>query len=254
MYCLATRKPLWIWWGGTVYTERNVSPLKKILRNFFKEYPKWISYGKTSTDYLLSIGIKRSRILQVQNTINEQLFFNNKSFVWLNYPAPKILFVGELVQRKGLDLLLNSISRLRKNGYQFSLIIIGEGPEKSRYQSIVANHQLKQVYFLGSIPSHKVPKYYNAVDFMVFPTLHDVWGLVVNEALWSNLPVLSSKYAGASEELLEPTYIFDPLDAKDFDIKMQMMHNTYKEFTTDFDKLINIEDVGKMIASELKSD
>jgi glycosyltransferase involved in cell wall biosynthesis len=47
--------------------------------------------------------------------------------------------------------------------------------------------------------------------------MEDVWGLVVNEAMWAGLPVLCSKYAGCASELLPESNIFDPLSPESFD-------------------------------------
>ncbi|MEO1621516.1 MAG: hypothetical protein AAFU53_10865, partial [Cyanobacteria bacterium J06632_3] len=52
---------------------------------------------------------------------------------------------------------------------------------------------------------------------LVFPTLEEVWGLVVNEALWSDLPVVSSVYAGCAPEILPKENLFDPLDPVSFE-------------------------------------
>ena len=61
---------------------------------------------------------------------------------------------------------------------------------------------------------------YRSGDVLVFPTLDDVWGLVVNEALWSDLPVLVSVYAGCARELVAPESTFDPMDPADFAMKL----------------------------------
>jgi glycosyltransferase involved in cell wall biosynthesis len=58
---------------------------------------------------------------------------------------------------------------------------------------------------------------YRSADLFVFPTLEDVWGLVVNEALWAGLPVICSKYAGCAPELVPPENVFDPMSPEDFD-------------------------------------
>ncbi|MHC4997153.1 MAG: glycosyltransferase, partial [Planctomycetota bacterium] len=66
----------------------------------------------------------------------------------------------------------------------------------------------------------RMPAYYRGADALVFPTLEDAWGLVVNEALWSGLPVISSIYAGCTRELVPVDQRFDPLDPNDIDRAM----------------------------------
>jgi len=56
-------------------------------------------------------------------------------------------------------------------------------------------------------------KYYALADILVLPSFEEVWGLVVNEALASGLYVLSSKFAGASYDLIKEGWngkVFDP--------------------------------------------
>jgi glycosyltransferase involved in cell wall biosynthesis len=65
-----------------------------------------------------------------------------------------------------------------------------------------------------------MPSLYRSSDVLIFPTLEDVWGLVVNEALWAGLPALVSVYAGCAVDLVPPESIFDPLDPGDFDRKL----------------------------------
>src|SRR5215470_13816121 len=70
LYGAIFARPVWVWWGGTLHTERNkAGRLKRILRALLARWVRrWISYGKSSTQYLLSLGIPRERILELQNT------------------------------------------------------------------------------------------------------------------------------------------------------------------------------------------
>jgi hypothetical protein len=56
---------------------------------------------------------------------------------------------------------------------------------------------------LGEVPYKDLPRVYQECGVFVFPTLADEWGLVVNEAMASGLPVLGSIYSQAVEELVE---------------------------------------------------
>jgi glycosyltransferase involved in cell wall biosynthesis len=64
------------------------------------------------------------------------------------------------------------------------------------------------------VPPGEIPRLFAASDLLVFPTLRDCWGMVVNEALAAGVPVLGSRYAGAAEELLcgdDVGRLIDPL-------------------------------------------
>jgi glycosyltransferase involved in cell wall biosynthesis len=61
-----------------------------------------------------------------------------------------------------------------------------------------------------------MPAIYRSADVLVFPTAEDVWGLVVNEALWSGLQVIASRHAGCAPELLAADHLFDPASEREF--------------------------------------
>lgn len=64
-----------------------------------------------------------------------------------------------------------------------------------------------------SIQQEELIKYYALSDIFILPSFEEVWGLVINEALASGLYVLSSKYAGASYDLIKEGWngeIFNP--------------------------------------------
>jgi glycosyltransferase involved in cell wall biosynthesis len=93
--------------------------------------------------------------------------------------------------------------------------------ERGKLQRQARDLGLDNVQFTGALPPEEVPAYYRCADLLVFPTLHDVWGLVVSEALWSGLPVLASKHADCASELLPAEQVFDPLEPEDFVAKLR---------------------------------
>lgn len=217
-YGLLFVKPVWIWWGGTLHTERSVSFLKRVLRfGFARCVRHWISYGQTSSEYLSNIGVSRERILQIQNCVDDDLYRRAVEPALAIVPRPVLLFVGQLIGRKGIELLLESAARLQREGHQFSLLIVGGGPQKEFLQHSAWRLGLQHVLFDGEEQPEEMPAIYRSADSLVFPTLEDVWGLVVSEALWSGIPVLCSIYAGCAAEIVPTENRFDPLDSASFD-------------------------------------
>lgn len=218
LYGLLMRRPVWVWWGGTLHTERSTGRVRRILRGLITAWARhWISYGETSTAYLRSLGVPRSDILQIQNCVDEQAFARATAAPAAAVaPRPVLLYVGQLIRRKGVDLLLQAAAAVQHAGYQFSLLLVGGGPEQQSLAAMAADLGLQHVQFLPGRRPEEMPSVYRSADLLVFPTLEDVWGLVVNEALWSGLPVLCSVYAGCAQELCSADNIFDPLDHDQF--------------------------------------
>lgn len=216
-YRAVFRKPVWIWWEGTLHSERNIDPLRKVFRKNFSVWADhWITCGQTSTEYLLSLGVKRDRILQSQNGVDEERFKADVEPAWVIHPRPVVLHVGQLIERKGVGLLLEAAAKLQQQGYEFSLLFVGGGRDKKTLEHRAQAVGLKNVHFQPAQPPDKMPSVYRSADLVVFPTLEDVWGFVANEAILSGIPVLCSKYAGCAPELIAPENIFSPEDLDEF--------------------------------------
>jgi glycosyltransferase involved in cell wall biosynthesis len=216
------RKPVWIWWGGTLHSERSIGGFRRALRKAFAWWvDHWITYGQTSTEYLLSLGVTRERILQSQNAVDEERFKARAKPAWMIEPRPVVLHVGQFIERKGIGSLLNAAARLQQQGFEFSLLLVGGGREKPALERRAKAIGLRNVHFRPAQPPEKMPSVYRSADLVVFPTLEDVWGLVANEAIFSGIPVLCSKYAGCASELFAPENIFAPEDLNEFSQKLR---------------------------------
>jgi glycosyltransferase involved in cell wall biosynthesis len=216
------RRPVWVWWGGTVHTERKAGLFRKALRLLISRWARhWISYGHTSTAYLIGLKIPSSRIVEVQNGVDERIFESTSTPEFDIRPKPVLLCVGQLIARKGVDLLLDAAACLQREGETFSLLFVGSGPDKQVFGQRVKDLQLSNVHFLSSRTPENMSSVYRSADALIFPTLEDVWGLVANEAILCGLPVLCSKYAGCAEELFTEQSIFDPKDPAEFVAKLR---------------------------------
>jgi len=214
-------KPVWVWWGGTLHTERKLGPARRALRTVVSLWARrWISYGQSSSEYLVSLGVDSNRILQIQNAVDEQRFAAPTKPGFDLHPRPVLLHVGQFIARKGIELLLQAAATLQKEGKEFSLLLVGSGPDKQALERLAAHLNIKHAHFESSRPPEEMPSVYRSADVLIFPTLEDVWGLVANEAMLSGLSVLCSKYAGCANELFRPDNIFNPKDPAEFAVKL----------------------------------
>jgi glycosyltransferase involved in cell wall biosynthesis len=251
-YCAFARVPLWVWWEGSKVSERDIGAPRRILRHVMAPLAdRWISGGLNATQYLLSLGIDGSRIVRAQNCVDERFFVNPSAPITALGARPVILVVGRLVPGKGVGLMLDVVATLRAEGRTFSVVIVGDGVEREPLQQKARHLGLDNVAFHLARPWEQLPAYYRGADLLVFPTLHDVWGLVVNEALWSGLPVLASKYAGCADELLPRDQIFDPLNPEDFTAKLrQFMEN--RLLPVDTTPMMTVQQVADAIGNDIE--
>jgi glycosyltransferase involved in cell wall biosynthesis len=221
-YGTVFRRPVWIWWEGTLHSERNIDQLRKMLRKLFTVWADhWITWGQSSTGHLVRLGVKRERILQLQNAVDEERFKADVEPAWVIQPRPVVLYVGQFIERKGVRLLLDAAASLQQNSCEFSLLLVGSGREKQALEQQAKALGLKNVHFRPSQAPEEMPSVYRSADVMVLPTLEDVWGLVANEAILSGVPVLCSKYAGCAADLFPPENVFSPDDAAEFVDKLR---------------------------------
>jgi glycosyltransferase involved in cell wall biosynthesis len=105
----------------------------------------------------------------------------------------RIIFVGNLIKRKGVDLLQEAIKLLSDSGCNVTLDIYGPGD----FSAISSGH--KAIHYCGKIPFGQAQNVIARYDLLVLPSRHDGWGVVVNEALCAGVPVVCSNTVGAGE-------------------------------------------------------
>jgi glycosyltransferase involved in cell wall biosynthesis len=133
----------------------------------------------------------------------------------------KIVFVGNLIFTKGLDLLLSAIDRINLNELKLVLTVYGNG-DVSKF-----NFDGVSKIYRGVIPFGNAQSVIHKYDFLVLPSRYDGWGVVVNESIMANVPVIVSNMVGASSMIKKWNcgLIFDSNKAGDLDKKLKCLMN-----------------------------
>ena len=111
-------------------------------------------------------------------------------------------FTGSLIRRKEPLLLTRAFQRVAADHPAAKLCIIGDGPLRKEMFVQLRGGMQERVMFLGEVPYGHVAPLYRAADAFVFPTQFDGWGMVVNEAMASSLPVITTTTCGAGYDLV----------------------------------------------------
>ncbi|HZP02734.1 MAG TPA: glycosyltransferase family 4 protein [Terriglobia bacterium] len=129
-------------------------------------------------------------------------------------PHPVFLCVARLIEGKGISALLDAGALVKEQtGREFSLVIVGGGPDRERLESYARQLGLgRYIHWAGNVNYSSLGAYYHQCDALVFPTYEDIWGWVTLEAMVFGKAVLCSKYAGSSEVVRhgENGFVFDP--------------------------------------------
>lgn len=225
LYCKIFKKKFVLWSGTTLLSSRAKKGMIGFLKKLFiKSTDAYLSYGTKAKEYLEYFGADSKKIINGYNTVDID-YFRQEVSKWRRgkeykgirekYPKHLFLFVGQLIPRKGVIKVLEALKELKNKN--IGLLIIGSGPERDRLKSYCQTNNLKNVFFEGDKQKKELIKYYALADILILPSLREVWGLVVNEALASGLFVLSSKYAGVTYDLVkegENGFVIDPYDVE----------------------------------------
>ncbi|RJG06091.1 glycosyltransferase [Noviherbaspirillum cavernae] len=114
------------------------------------------------------------------------------------------LFCGRIESVKNPLFALQVAAEVAKRlGRKTSMLFVGSGSEEDRVKQAAAElSSLVSVEFKGFAAQRELPSLYGAARIFLFPTQWDPWGVVVNEACASGLPVISSPHAGVTGELV----------------------------------------------------
>lgn len=151
--------------------------------------------GDLGVNYYQSVGFSKSKIHKFQyfteipdNVIEEDSCIEK---------TPKLIFIGQLIDRKNIQGLVNALVNLRE--MNFNLQIIGDGPLKNTLQSLVViNKMAHKIKFHGNMDNSEAMNSLSKSDYLILPSNFDGWGAVINEALSRGVKVITNENCGAS--------------------------------------------------------
>jgi glycosyltransferase involved in cell wall biosynthesis len=174
------------------YSIKNTFPVRSILERLFirlSGFKKIITVNPQDTTY-----IRNENILYIANGVNTDIF-NPKNKI--ANAVVTILFVGRIVEVKGLHYLISAINEINNRGYKVKLKIIGEGDKKAELQKQIADLHIENVQFLDDCSQKQLAQHYSKADMLVLPSVkQEGFGLVILEALASGTPVVTTNVSG----------------------------------------------------------
>jgi glycosyltransferase involved in cell wall biosynthesis len=118
----------------------------------------------------------------------------------IELPERYILAVGNLVKRKGYDVLLRAVALARDRGHGLNLVLVGEGPEASSLAALAEQLKVQdRVVFVGKVPHREILPFYSEAQFFVHPAREEAQGLVLLEAMFSGKAVVATRVLGIPE-------------------------------------------------------
>jgi glycosyltransferase involved in cell wall biosynthesis len=170
--------------------------------------------GEQNRRWLRHHGLPDDRLFPARYCVDNRLFQDRaarlgprreelRRELGIDDAAPVVLFCGKLSDKKQPLLLLEAYRRIREE-HPCWLLVAGDGPLRAAVEATVQRLSIPGVRMLGFVNQSRMPVAYTAADLLVLPsTLHETWGLVVNEAMNFGLPVVASDKVGCAEDLVQ---------------------------------------------------
>ena len=207
-----------------------------IKRRIVNLYSAALTGGQCHIEYLVELGMPRDRIFTGYDVVDREYFGqkaeevrSHGSELRQKYGLPENYFLASarFIAKKNLLRLIRAYAEYRRRsevGSQQSaasdgnapweLVLLGDGPLKSDLCGLICDLRLNgHVRLPGFKQYGELPVYYGLANAFVHASTTEQWGLVVNEATASGLPVIVSDRCGCVPELVQGNgFTFDPMD------------------------------------------
>src|SRR5262249_17437264 len=151
-------------------------------------------------EQMVRLGCRNDNLAVIANGVDRQKFMPRPQLAMrdkLGLPSdrPIALAVGHLNENKGLHILIEAVARLRSPDVM--LVIVGEGPDRSRLENQIRGCGLvEKVKLVGTLPHHELSSWYSAADIFCLASSREGCPNVVLEAMACGRPVVATRVGG----------------------------------------------------------
>lgn len=230
LYCRIVGAPLVVWsYHSRVSSSMAGHALRAFRRRLLSCADSVVGMGSQARGVLCELGVPQERIFDAPNAHDCEGLQRALASAMPLAPGREgtalarcrqriALVVGRLVPAKGIEPLLDAWDDLPAPVREsWTLLFVGDGPLASTVEHAGRSRSAGEILRVAALQPEELAAYYRAAELLIFPSLGDPWGLVVNEALASGLPVICSSRAGCATDVVESGrngWIVDPLDAR----------------------------------------
>ncbi|HSK19872.1 MAG TPA: glycosyltransferase family 4 protein [Longimicrobiales bacterium] len=181
-------------------------PIAAARRRLVRAADACLAHGRASADYVAAQGMPRDRIVTGILPVDVERVGRLADAIAARsdrkVPPVQFISVGRLTGRKRVIDLVDAFRTV--DPCDACLTIVGHGPLQQRIEAMLAEPGLEHVRFAGASSTlDETVAHLGRADVLVMPSVREVWGLVVNEALAAGLYVIASRTSGATPDLIE---------------------------------------------------
>ncbi|MBK7673472.1 MAG: glycosyltransferase family 4 protein [Candidatus Accumulibacter sp.] len=206
----------------TPHATRNLGHFTRWIKGLiYRRADCWFAFSEDAKQFLrqirISKGVVRSSWSLDMSSFLPKYTMNASTDKYDNgSEARTVLFVGQLIPRKGVMGLLQAWNELAAETRSRSqLHLIGDGPLREQVANYIHDHKLDEVRIIGQIPYDMVRNLLSSADLFVLPTLEDLFSLTVVEAMACGCAVVTTPFNGARELVQQGMngWIVDPIQS-----------------------------------------
>lgn len=236
-WCVQHRIPAIVMSESTEWDEQRQFWREWIKRRLLKLCSGGLAGGKPHADYLARLGVARDRIFLGYDAVDNDYFTRQVAAVKMDgeglrkkcrLPEKYFLASARFIEKKNLFHLVRAYGRYRElagapknpgdRAELWNLVLLGDGPLKPGLVDLIAELGLQQCISLPGFKQYdELPVYYGLAKVFIHASTTEQWGLVVNEAMASGLPVLVSSRCGCAQDLVcdgRNGFTFDPCNVE----------------------------------------
>jgi len=196
--------------------------LKHIGKRIFELSDAIVVNSKSDKDFVSSIAPKASeKIYVLPNAIDPEFLtklVKEKNNHGNNLDAEvKILYVGRLIRRKGVEWLIKAMSIVTKeySGKRIKCILVGDGEDRKYFEELAREYNLSDsVIFMGRVGDGELFWLYKNSDIFVLPSLSEGLPTTILEAMYLGLPVVATDIPGVRDHFKEIAILVPPKDER----------------------------------------
>lgn len=242
-WCGSTGVPAVVMSDSSAWDKRRITFREAMKQWIVSRFSAALVAGTLHMDYVVRLGMPRDRVFLGYDAVDNEFFASKAREVRLQpsvvrsrygLPASYFLASARFVEKKNLPRLLQAYARYRQLAEEsaigtrrsgiWNLVLLGDGPLRSTLSKQGSALNLGgRVQMPGFMQYPDLPAYYGLASAFVHASTTEQWGLVVNEAMASSLPVVVSNRSGCGPDLVHEGvngYKFDPFNVEDMALAM----------------------------------
>jgi glycosyltransferase involved in cell wall biosynthesis len=234
-WCAVNRVPAIVMSETTEWDEPRRTLKESVKRRILNICSAGLVGGQPHADYLAMLGMPLRNIFQGYDAVDNEYFAQNAGKARAQSPElrkkfglPENYFLASarFVEKKNLPNLIRAYALYRNKAQNskrpisetWNLVLLGDGHLKPELSRLISSLGLQQAVQLPGFRQYgELPSYYALARVFIHPSTVEQWGLVVNEAMASGLPVLVSNRCGCARDLVQDGvngFTFDPTSAE----------------------------------------